>query len=506
MTKVLPCYSLCPLIEQKSFLGITSDVESDTVIVTTNSNIIGRYRISDPKEISSWNSKGSISCNTVYDSFDQQYVTIFNGNEIRKWARTDKSIDKIKKYKFSEKLHSLSISPENGRTVVIYEKGYVRYLNDAIESRKSNISSSWITDGEKISTFECVMISNQLIAVLLVQKSDRFRILGVSVNQMSLVFDLLVEKSNQLLCGYCIVADKNCYFISLWSDGKLYRDCVYPYAASVPSNNIAILDDLNFEQPIVMKALSPYNVAICGSQDDGLLLLIFSIKYNSIQCKQFYENCSNPPQLWSINSKLFLIIGHNLVVIPYVQENRKLSTLIGSNHPVDENETCFLSESKICADSLPLLLEKNEDDKVREMLRSHYDIPDLVLLNTLMWSLKDIQSRSDILTMVLNEYCFNLTDISELRAVCSVDQSLFILEHVMNNLSADENHFKLLKWASLFVDAFYQQYVMSDDESILNKLTKYFSTLMKETDYINEYMQLSSILSCIQRKKVILTT
>lgn len=504
MTKVLPCYSLCPLIEQKSFLGITPDVKSDTVIVTTNSNIIGRYRISDPKEISSWNSKGSISCNTVYDSFDQQYVTIFNSNEIRKWARTDKSIDKVKKFKFSEKLHSLSVSPENGRTLVIFEKGHVRYLTNAIEDRKSNISSSWITDGEKLSTFEVVSISNQIIAVLLVQKSDKYRILGVAVNQMSLIFDLPVENSSRL-CGHCIVADKSCNFISLWSDGKLYRDSIYPNAMSLPSNIIATFD-LDLEQPVVMKALSTYNVAICGSKDDGLLLLIFSIKYNSIQCKQFYENCPNPPQLWCINSKLFMIMGHNLVVVPYVQENRKLSTLIGSNHHVDENVAELLPESKICRDSFPLLLEKNEDDKIREMLLSHYDVPDSVLLNILTWSLKDTESRCDILGIILNNYCPNLTDVSQLRSVCSVDKSIFVLDHVMNSLLSNENSFKLLKWASLFIDAFYQQCVMSDDQAILDKLSSYFSILMKEKEYINEFVQLGSVLSCVQRKKVILTT
>lgn len=505
MTKVLPCYSLCPLVEQKSFLGIASDAESDTVIVTTNSNIIGRYRISDPKEIGSWNSKGSISCSTIYDACDRHYVTIFNGNEIRKWSRTDKRIDKVKKYKFAERLHGLSIVPESGRTLVIFEKGQVRYLNDAIDARKSVVSASWISDGERISSFEVVSISNQLMVVLLVQQADKSRILGVSVDGSSLLFDLPVEHSNRLFCGHCIVVDKSCYFISLWSDGKLYRDRVYPNATAVPANNVATLVDLNLEQPVVMQALSPYDVAICGSKDDGLLLLVFSIKYNSIQCERFYENCSNPPQMWSVDSKLFVIMGHNLVVIPYVQENRKLSTLIGSNHQ-DECEPCVLPESKICGDSLPSLLEQNKDDRIREMLISGYDVPDSVLLNTLMWSLNDVNSRGDILDIVLNEYCSNLNDVSELRAVCSVDQSLFVLEHIMSNLSGNENNFKLLKWASLFVDAFYQQYVMSDDNSILNKLSEYFSTLMKEEDYINEFMQLSSVLSCVQRRKVILTT
>lgn len=505
MTKVLPCYSLCPLVEQKSFLGVAADADADTVVVTTNSNIIGRYRVSEPKEIGSWNSKGSISCGTVYDAGDRHYATVFNGNEIRKWCGADKQVDKVKRYKFAERLHGLSTAPTSGRTLVIFAKGHVRYLDAAIEARKSVAQTSLIADTERIVSFEVVSVSAQLMAVLLVQGPDGCRVVGVAVDAADPLFDVPVRRSDRLLCGQCVVVDRSCYLVSLWSDGKLYRDRVYPNATCVPAHCVATLDELNVEQPVVLKALSAYDVAVCGQQQDGLLLLVFSLRYNSIQCKRRYENGPDaPPQLWSVDSKLFLVLGHNLVVIPYVQQNRRLSTLIGSTQV--ECDESVLPDAQFCEQSLPAWLQRDQEDRVRQLLTSGRDVPDSALLATLTWALKDVDRRGDILDLVLTEYCASPTDVSEVRAACSVDQSLFVLERIMGRLQRGDNNQKPLKWASLLVDAFCQQYVMSDDTSIVSKLSEYFGALTKEESYVNEFMQLASVLSCVQRKKVILSS
>lgn len=46
MAKLGSYYSLCPLIENKSLLGISEDSEKNTVIVTLGKNIAGKYRVS----------------------------------------------------------------------------------------------------------------------------------------------------------------------------------------------------------------------------------------------------------------------------------------------------------------------------------------------------------------------------------------------------------------------------------------------------------------------------
>jgi hypothetical protein len=45
MARLCAYYSLCPLIDQRSLLGIAEDSTSDCVIVTLGKNIVIRYKV-----------------------------------------------------------------------------------------------------------------------------------------------------------------------------------------------------------------------------------------------------------------------------------------------------------------------------------------------------------------------------------------------------------------------------------------------------------------------------
>lgn len=48
MAKISSCYQLCPLIDQRSFLGVSEDSVHGCVIVTLGKNIVIRYKVSIP--------------------------------------------------------------------------------------------------------------------------------------------------------------------------------------------------------------------------------------------------------------------------------------------------------------------------------------------------------------------------------------------------------------------------------------------------------------------------
>lgn len=45
MAKLHNYYVLCPLIDQKSFLGVSQDKEEEFVIVTLGRNVVNKYRV-----------------------------------------------------------------------------------------------------------------------------------------------------------------------------------------------------------------------------------------------------------------------------------------------------------------------------------------------------------------------------------------------------------------------------------------------------------------------------
>lgn len=51
MAKLHSYYVLCPLIDQKSFLGVAHDKEEETIIVTLGRNVVNKYRVSDKQHL-----------------------------------------------------------------------------------------------------------------------------------------------------------------------------------------------------------------------------------------------------------------------------------------------------------------------------------------------------------------------------------------------------------------------------------------------------------------------
>ncbi|XP_065222374.1 nucleolar protein 11 [Planococcus citri] len=504
MAKMLPCYSLCPLIEQKSFLGLTPDAEQDTVIVTANSNIIGRYKVSDPKQITCWNSKGSISSASVYDKHNETYVGVFNHNELRQWSINVESIDKVKKYKFAEKITGLTIDPDLGKTVVVFEKGYVSYLDTVLEKRKTAFESSRLKEGEKILSYEILSINSTVAVVsLLVSCNNAYRLIGV---QPDITGDPLFSYGFQYdgkLLGYCLISDKSLDCITLWSDGQLFRNGLLR-DSNKRMKHLNTFSDIDAQYTVALKTLSPYSVALCYVKNGGLTLLVYSVKYNLTHCKQFYENCTNSPQLWYLNSKLFLILGHNLVVVPYQQENRKLSTMVGTNtENLEKRIDEVISEAEICKKTVPQMIEESNIKELRNLVNTSCDIPDSILIDLLLWCLKKKKSRRDVLESILRN--FTLTDVSVLKNTVSVDASLDILEYVIGQMKMSHDNGRLVKWATAFIDAYYQQYMMSNDTEVFERLNSYLNVLKTECLKLTDYVEIAATASCITKKKQILS-
>ncbi|KAL1128948.1 hypothetical protein AAG570_013482 [Ranatra chinensis] len=126
MAKLCPSYSLCPLIEQKNFLGVSDDGLSGCLIVTLGRNIVIRYRLSDQKQVSSWSSKDKLSAPVVYDSVNKQYIGVFNGDQVAFWQESSVLLNKLKKYKvvfskimFDKQIFPLVAKPTNNTLILL---------------------------------------------------------------------------------------------------------------------------------------------------------------------------------------------------------------------------------------------------------------------------------------------------------------------------------------------------------------------------------------------------
>lgn len=119
MTKILNYYHLCPINDEKEFLGLSQDAESGTVINTLGKNIIisvkvraipkhvvhqranfyAFFQLSNQKQINSWTVLDKLSSRVVYDFSSESYVGVFGNKWIRCWKQDCNDINKIKRIK-----------------------------------------------------------------------------------------------------------------------------------------------------------------------------------------------------------------------------------------------------------------------------------------------------------------------------------------------------------------------------------------------------------------------
>ncbi|CAH2039177.1 unnamed protein product, partial [Iphiclides podalirius] len=158
MAKLHNYYVLCPLLDQKSFLGVSQNKEAATVIVSLGRNVVNKYRFSDQKQVGGWTSKDHITSTVIYDKEQDSYVGVFNNNSIKIWKEHTDSLDKIKKQKFPINILKL-ITRENQSPLIIFTNGNCASLSFALDNRKSFESKSIVREAGQMM---CILLATLL--------------------------------------------------------------------------------------------------------------------------------------------------------------------------------------------------------------------------------------------------------------------------------------------------------------------------------------------------------
>lgn len=62
-------------------------------------HIIHLLQLSDQKQVNSWSSRDKLSAPVVYDVVGQQYIGVFNNNQISTWEESCVQLNNLKKVK-----------------------------------------------------------------------------------------------------------------------------------------------------------------------------------------------------------------------------------------------------------------------------------------------------------------------------------------------------------------------------------------------------------------------
>lgn len=552
MAKISSCYQLCPLIDQKSFLGVSDDAVNGFVIVTLGKNIVIRYKLSDQKEVSSWSSKDKLSAPVVYDPAGQQYVGVFNASQISLWEDNNAQLNKIKKYKFRSPVECVLVNVSVATPVLVFRNGHVVPLNLAMDKRKELFNDNPpLKSNETVD--ECFLITlsgNVVVALFSVRGPEKMlgvHLLPLEEDLMDRSYMRIQRKDSGVrLIGYTLLSENACFLLTMWSDGHLYSlDMgLQDKVAAFPGRLLSTLTVISPHNPVAMLPLGPTDVAIYGADpsEEGALLVIFNTQLCLVQCKQFFKLYTSHPRLWQAgNEALLLIVGQYLCVVPYQLGTQKLAALVGSHTtdpvpqvevdwgaekpddiemdvddgnidassaPADIEEQILkltsegYSQSKICELVFTTALEMRDVKGLSWLFNRLNDIPESCLISTIVFCLKDLKKRRDLLQIVLlTPVTASLLTLKQLRNGLTLDLVLQLLTEMTDMMVEFPGNPLVLNWAILLLDAYYQQYLLSKNEEVLEGLTKFKNVVMHQIQDMTVWQELHPLLLHIKNKQ-----
>ncbi|RZF48231.1 hypothetical protein LSTR_LSTR006198 [Laodelphax striatellus] len=549
MAKISSCYQLCPFMDPKNFLGVSGDCESGYVIVTLGRNIVIRYKISDQRQVNSWNTTIKLSAPVVYDRQSKRYVGVFNSSIIQMWKQSDVDLSKIKKYKFTNSIHSIVASANVEELVVLFKNGQVSLLSTALQNRKFSCdpSSSDLIIGEDEVIDEAFLLhmnKKLIVAMKTTNKSKQeskllFRPVGTS-SFMPFSISLNRDQNTQLT-GYAFMNEEDLQLFTIWSDGNLYAlefslSTLDSIESQYPGKLIMNVSAVNTQLKVALLPLSPYHVAVYGSDpsEEGALLIIVNVWHRLVQCRYFFKLYCTSPKLWQGGaSDLLLIVGNHLAVAHFRLVTQQLATLLGAQpartgsdtqalpappsapqpppQTADELHTRIdsllesgLSEAAIANTLFPHYLETENTDMLYSLCSSSQlvDVPAEYHLKTLGLCMKPGRDCKRLVDLVLSQPVQNDDrTLAVARAHLDSAEVVPLIDHLTQRLIERPHCARTIDWATFVIDAFCQHFLFSKDAVSNNALDKLRNVIDNQMKNMNVWQELITLINFVTLKQ-----
>ncbi|CAG9088657.1 unnamed protein product [Plutella xylostella] len=541
MAKLHSYYVLCPLIDQKSFLGVSSDKDAENVIVTLGRNVVNKHRLSDQKQIGGWTSKDHITSAVIFDHELDSYVGVFNNNTIKTWANDTENLEKVKKYKFS--VNILKLLPRKDQpSLVVFTNGNCTSLSYGLENRKTFEGKAIIKNLENIVEAAYYSVDNtDHICFITQNNKDKYEIVFCPLrNELG---DLEKAKLNRVkverpehdvyVVGKLISADDHPVVYILWSDSKMM---VYHLVKNTwkTIGNVPWISTLT---SLSLAWMGDKHLILFGSNtnQEGGIIVAYNTSLGVGSCRYPMKMYSEGAKLYCFNGRIILESSNHIGMLPYVVEtSRSLSSLLGSHEVIlddrieiadwgKEKKQSYnftddvkslvelgLTERAICSQVIPNLIDSKNNKKISKIIAQIKDIPESILVSLLSYIIKsakagevDVTDKTGFhvfctkaetqLSLLNNLFEIPFSDallIPHLRNGLTLNDAMFLMTYISYLLVDSEKTFgpeyenKLIDWCTLIMDAFYQQYLMTKDEKLTHVLENMRSIVVDLLDQI----------------------
>lgn len=533
-------FPICPLINQKVFLGVTDDCTPGCIIVSLGKKIIIRFRLDDQKQLSCWTPKRTLSTPVFYDHDRKEYFAVFNSEILTRWSSFDRR--NFSKFKLPGLVHSLYYLPGT-RPILLFKDGNVALLDNADKKSINILKNIELspTEIEDIKAFFCGV--QYLCFVCTEGKHQVIKFVSISNTDDGSFSFKAVRKENECKLSCFTVLEEKSQLITLWKDGSLYSFDLNDTSRKkedFPGSCITTFKNINCALPCVILPLGNH-VVVYGADSNGegakvvWVEAAFGVIQNSLHLKLY----SSPPHMWKVsNSYLITNVGQNLTVIPYTLKSvPKLESLLAAHctselttnrvsweetkkkadkyfHGDDESDltkkiVSGYPEYTSCQNVIDSLLEKGRAEDALHQLENLTDIPDKYIIDIVVRCLKSSDNKPNphLLMKALSFPLLNNSEtLSLLRNQLSFDAAISLLSFISDEMEKEQDNDFLINWLTLLMDTHYQEYLLTKDDRVENQLSALKQHIDSLVSNMISLQELYKLLTGILNTRVISKT
>ncbi|XP_032520296.2 uncharacterized protein LOC116772284 [Danaus plexippus] len=355
--------------------------------------------------------------------------------------------------------------------------------------------------------------------------------------------------------GKLINIDESPSVYILWSDSKM---SVYNLV-SKSWTNIGTVPWISTLTSVSLAWMGKDHLILFGSNtdQDGAIIVAYNVILGVGSCRYPMKMYAENAHLYCFNGRIILEASNHIGMLPYILEtNRNLSSLLGSHDTTEDS--CIevaewgiksnplfaereeikdllkvgVTERNMCSQVLLPLLEEKDFRHVYNVVREFKDVPESVLVSILNYTIEilnakeiDVNDHEEFMKFCdcemssteqaneqrakfqLLDYLFEITFsdallIPYLRNGLTLDNALFLLSYISYLLTDSHKEYsdvyesKLFDWCTLLIDAFYQQYLLTKDDKVVQVLNNVQRVVV---NLIDQLMTVDNVLPMLHK-------
>lgn len=330
-------------VGNSEFVGITRGTTPNEILVTTSNSVI-LYEVSSQKPLTNWSTSINqvLQIPAIYDPLNKCFLTVINGNVVRKWTASGDRIESGSKITLPSSVFAMYSVEDSSDIILLYDNGIIAFLNDSSEQIQLNLA-----------TEHSIILSH----VLKFHGQIHIGIISAGQNVVDPVFHHVILDTGGKTNAYktralpknIIIKNMQLYpslmdeieIAILGSDASLSVGLIKHDTVELQWKNLCPINEPICPKLVAMTALKNSIIFVFMNHNSDVVCLLYNRKFEAPTVNKVMKRSSDVSQLhfYNVDDKVLLVLGNELLLLPHTEDASSLSDVLGVHNKEKTEKT-----------------------------------------------------------------------------------------------------------------------------------------------------------------------